>query len=198
MIVIGLTGSIASGKSSIAAVFKRYHLPVFDSDKQVHKLLAPRGQAVGAILSEFGSVGTFENGIDRAALGATVFQDKGALRALEAILHPRVAQARMRFLQQSRMNRRRAVLLDIPLLFETGADDVCDVTVMAWAPYRLIRQRALARPHMTATKLDNILSQQMSQSEKLKLADEKIATGLGYGAMTKQIHHLLSKWRLRT
>jgi dephospho-CoA kinase len=89
------------------------------------------------------------------------------------------------------------VVLDVPLLFETGTDGLCDVTMMAWAPMRLIRTRALMRPHMTDGKLAAILAKQMPQFEKMKLADEKIATGLGYASMTRQIHRLLWKWHLR-
>ena len=197
MLIIGLTGSIASGKSTIADVMRRHHFPIFDADKAVHKLMAPKGSAVDGVVAEFGTAVLSSGGIDRKALGELVFGDRAALEALEAILHPIVAEERMRFIKQARVNCRPAVVLDVPLLFETGTDFLCDVTMMAWAPERLIRQRALARPHMTPEKLDAILTKQMSQFEKSKLADEKIATGLGYASMTRQIHRLLWKWQLR-
>ena len=196
MLIIGLTGSIASGKSTIAARLQRHHFPVFDSDAAVHDLLGPHGKAVPLILSHFGSCGSLDQGIDRPSLGAHVFGDKTALADLEAILHPLVAEARNRFLQQAQMARRRAVILDVPLLFETKTDLLCDVTLLAWAPLRLIRQRALRRPHMSEAKLDAILAKQMPQSQKERLADEKIITSLGHGVMTAQILRLLSKWRL--
>ena len=197
MLIIGLTGSIASGKSTIADVMRRHHFPIFDADKAVHKLMAPQGQAVAAIIAEFGEAVLSSGGIDRKALGQIVFGDRQALQSLESILHPLVAQDRLRFIKQARIQRRSAVILDVPLLFETGTDALCDVTMMAWAPARLIRQRALARPHMTSDKLEAILAKQMPQFEKSKLADETIATGLGYAAMTRQIHRLLWKWHLR-
>ena len=197
MLIIGLTGTIASGKSTIADVMRRHHIPIFDADKAVHKLMGPKGKAVGAVVAEFGESVILSGGIDRKALGAFVFGNDAALRRLESILHPQVAEERMRFIKQARMMRRSAVVLDVPLLFETGTDALCDVTMMAWAPLRLIQQRALVRPHMTAAKLEAVLAKQMPQFEKSKLADEKIATGLGYAAMTRQIHRLLWKWQLR-
>lgn len=198
MLIIGLTGSIASGKSTIADVMRRHHLPIFDADKAVHRLMGPKGKAVRSVVAEFGAgVLSSDGAIDRKALGGLVFGDDAALQSLESILHPQVAEERMGFIKGARVNRRSAVVLDVPLLFETGTDGLCDVTMMAWAPMRLIRQRALARPHMTDDKLEAILAKQMSQCEKSKMADEKIATGLGYAAMTRQIHRLLWKWHLR-
>lgn len=197
MLIIGLTGTIASGKSTIAATFERYHFPVFDADRAVHKLLGPHGRAVPEILANFGDCGTVSVGIDRKKLGGQVFGDTQALAALEAILHPQVAAARLRFLARGQMARRRAVVLDVPLLFETGTDDLCDVTIMAFAPMRLIQERALRRPNMTAEKLAHILAKQMPQHDKARLVDEKITTALGRGVMTGQILRLLSKWQLR-
>lgn len=197
MMIIGLTGSIASGKSTIGRVFHRYHFPVFDSDKAVHHLLGPKGAAVGDILAQFGDCGTYESGMDRKKLGSHVFANPEALSTLESILHPLVGQKRARFLQQAKLARRRAIILDVPLLFETKTDLICDKTILAMAPDRLIRQRALARSGMTDDKLNGILAKQMSQFEKAKLADEIITTGLGHGAMMRDIHRLLSKWRLR-
>ena len=197
MLIIGLTGSIASGKSTIAATFERYHFPVFDADKAVHKLLGTHGKAVPEILSYFGACGTLDAGIDRGKLGALVFGDAKALAVLEDILHPQVAAARLRFLAQAQTVRRKAVVLDVPLLFETGTDQLCDVTMMAFAPMRLIRQRALQRPSMSPEKLSQILAKQMPQHEKARLVDAKITTALGHGVMTGQILRLLSKWHLR-
>ena len=197
MLIIGLTGSIASGKSTIASAMKRYHFPVFDSDKEVHKLLAPHGAAVTEILDYFPDSGSLEKGIDRKRLGAMVFQDKQALTRLESILHPQVGQARTSFLQQAHFANRRAVILDVPLLFETKTDLLCDVTMMAWAPLRVIKHRALRRPHMTAEKLAQIIAQQMPQHEKQRLVDVTITTALGHGVMMRQILRLLSHLRLR-
>lgn len=197
MLIIGLTGSIASGKSTIADVFRRKHIAVFDSDKQVHDLMAPKGAAVTTILSHFKDCGSEETGIDRVKLGQIVFQDKSQLTSLESILHPLIAKQRERFLQQQHHSYAKAVILDVPLLFETKTDILCDVTMMAWAPLFLIKQRALRRPHMTEKKLQSILQSQMPVHEKTKLADEKIITALGHGTMMAQINRLCSKWHLR-
>ena len=197
MIIIGLTGSIASGKSTISNAMARYHIPVFDSDKAVHELMGPNGKAVSAILSAFPNTGTVATGIDRKKLGGQVFGDSDALKQLEAILHPRVSMQREGFLKQAQLQRRKAVLLDVPLLFETGTDVLCDVTIMAWAPLWLIKARAMRRPSMTQEKLTHILAQQMPQHQKARLADERIVTGLGHGVMMQQILRLLSKWHLR-
>ncbi len=197
MIIIGLTGSIASGKSTISNAMARYHIPVFDSDKAVHDLMGANGKAVSAILSDFPDTGTLATGIDRKKLGSHVFGDADALKQLEAILHPKVSMQREGFLKQAQLQRRKAVLLDVPLLFETGTDLLCDVTIMAWAPLWLIKARAMRRPGMTQEKLTHILAQQMPQHQKARLADERIVTGLGHGVMMQQILRLLSKWHLR-
>ena len=197
MLIIGLTGSIASGKSTIADVFRRKHISVFDSDKSVHDLMAPKRAAVATILSHFKECGSEKTGIDRVKLGQMVFQDKDKLKQLESILHPLVFKQREQFLQQQQHLYAKAVILDVPLLFETKTDTLCDVTMMAWAPLFLIKQRALRRPHMTDEKLQSILKSQMSMHEKAKLADEKIATGLGHGYMMAKINRLCSKWHLQ-
>lgn len=197
MLIIGLTGGIASGKSTIARFMKRQRIPVFDSDHAVHQLMGPKGEAVDKILAIFGNVGSCETGIDRPALGAAVFADKQKLTALEQILHPMVHEKREKLRKNAQMSRKKALIFDVPLLFETGTDQLCDVTIMAWAPLFLIKQRALRRPHMTQEKLDQILANQMRYHERAKLADYQIATGLGHGAMTAQLKRLLCKWHLR-
>lgn len=197
MRIIGLTGGIASGKSTIASWFSYRGFPVFDSDKMVHTLMGPKGIAVPAILSKFDDCGGYETGIDRQALGKQVFGAPHALRDLEGILHPLIAEQRAVFLKSARQQRSRAVILDVPLLFETKTDVMCDVTLLAWAPDFLITKRALLRPHMSLGKLRAIQKQQMSFADKSKLADETIATGLGYAYMTRQLNRLLCKWQLR-
>jgi len=197
MKIIGLTGGIASGKSTIASWFSYRGFPVFDSDKIVHTALGPKGMAVPAILSRFDDCGDYQTGIDRQALGQQVFGAPQALRDLEGILHPLVAEQRNMFLKSSRQQRSRAVILDVPLLFETKTDVICDVTLLAWAPDFLVTRRALLRPHMSLDKLRAIQKQQMPLAEKAKLSDEKIATGLGYAYMTRHLNRLLCKWQLR-
>lgn len=197
MLIIGLTGGIASGKSTIANFMRRHKLPVFDSDQTVHELMGPKGAAVEAIIDIFGDVGSLQTGIDRNALGTRVFADRQQLQILESIVHPLVQQRREKMQKIAQMARKKAIIFDVPLLFETGTDQLCDVTMMAWAPAPLIRKRALQRPFMTAQKLDQILANQMAHHERAKLADIHIATGLGHAAMTAKLKRLLSKWQLR-
>ena len=111
-------------------------------------------------------------------------------------MHPLIANSAV-FLKSARQQRSHAVILDVPLLFETKTDVMCDVTLLAWAPDFLITKRALLRPHMSLDKLRAIQKQQMSFADKSKLADETIATGLGYAYMTRQLNLLLCKWQLR-
>ncbi len=179
MVVVGLTGSIAMGKSTTAAMFRSFGWPVFDADLAVHDLMAPGGEAVAAVLAAFPDVGTAPSGVDRGRLGAAVFGDAAALKRLERILHPRVRRAEERFVAHARRRRERAVLLDIPLLFEGGGWKRCDLTVVASASAHLQAIRALARAGMTRAKLDAILAKQMPDREKRRRADHVVRTGLG-------------------
>lgn len=179
MIVCGLTGSIAMGKSTTAAMFKSCGWPVFDADLAVHDLMAPGGAAVAPVLAVFAHVATGAGGVDRRALGAAVFDDPPALKRLEAILHPRVRAAEARFVAHARRRGERAVLLDIPLLFESGAERRCDLTVVASATRHLQAVRARARPGMTQARLDAILAKQMPDADKRRRADFVVRTGLG-------------------
>lgn len=196
MIIIGLTGSIASGKSTIASRFRLAKVPIFDSDAEIHKLLGPSGEAVDAVISQFGDLRDDEGAIDRPKLGKIVFSDTEALQKLESLLHPLIAKKREKFLAIMQANRKKAVLLDVPLLFETGTDAICDVTMMSWAPDYVIYQRAMARPHMTAQKLAGILAKQLSQQRKKQLADVVIPTGLGYARMTLKLKKTLKQWQI--
>jgi dephospho-CoA kinase len=178
MIILGLTGSIGMGKSTAAAMFRRLGVPVHDADASVHRLLGPGGAAVPRVEAAFpGTSGP--NGIDRRELGRRVFEDAAALRRLEAILHPMVRQDERRFL--SRMARRRApvVVLDIPLLFESGSEGRCDAVAAVSAPSFLQRARVLSRPGVTPQRLAAILAKQMPDREKRRRADYVVPTGLG-------------------
>ncbi len=179
MILVGLTGSIGMGKSTAAQALKRLGLPVHDADAAVHRLLAPGGGAVAAVLDAFPDVATPAGGIDRGRLGARVFGDAAALKQLEAILHPRVRAAKRRFLARAARRRQRLVVLDVPLLYETGGERECDAVLVVSAPAFLQRQRVLARPGMTAEKFRAILAKQMPDAEKRRRTRYVIPTGLG-------------------
>jgi dephospho-CoA kinase len=178
MKVIGLTGSVGMGKTTAAKILRRLGIPVHDADREVHRLLGPGGAAVEAVAAAFPGVRR-DRSIDRAALGAKVFGDPKALKRLEAILHPLVRRAEQRFLARARRARRPLVVLDIPLLLETGGEDRFDLVVVVSAPRRIQRARVLARPGMTAAKLAAIEARQMPDAEKRHRADLVIATGLG-------------------
>ena len=178
MFIIGLTGSIGMGKSTAAAMFKSLGVPVQDADRTVHRLMGPGGAAIAPVEARFPGV-TGENGINRKALGDRVFGDPGALKDLEDILHPLVAQAREDFLKNQARLGRPVVLLDVPLLFETNGDRHCDLSVMVTAPDFVQQSRVMKRPGMTVEKLAQIRNKQMAEPEKRRRADIVLETGLG-------------------
>jgi len=179
MFILGLTGSIGMGKTVAAGDFRRLGLPVHDSDAVVHALMAPGGAAVGAVGAAFPGV-VHHGGVDRGELGRRVFGDEAALRRLEAILHPMVRQREKAFLGLHARLRTPAVVLDIPLLFETGGEQRCDAVCVVSAPYREQRRRVLRRPGMTEERFQEVLKHQISDYLKRRAADFVIFTGLGH------------------
>lgn len=175
-IIIGLTGSIGMGKSTVAAMFRKLRVPVFDADAEVRRVQGPGGRALAAIEELFPGT-THEGGLHRERLGAAVFGDHSKLRALEQILHPLVAEAQNSFLAAHR--QKPAIVLDVPLLFEKGGWQRCHITVVVSAPFRVQRARVLARPGMTPQKFVGILKGQMPDREKRHRAVVVIETGRG-------------------
>lgn len=174
MIVLGLTGSIGMGKSTVSAIFAEAGVPVFDADASVHALQAAGGRLVEAIEAAFpGSTGA--EGVRRDLLGPMVLGDDAALARLEAIVHPAVGEERAAFL--SRHAAVDLVVLDVPLLFETGGDGHVDKVAVVSAPPAVQRARVLARPGMTPAKFDAILARQMPDAAKRARADYVIPTG---------------------
>lgn len=178
MRILGLTGSIGMGKSTAAAMFRHDGIAVHDADAAVHDLLRRGGAAVPAVAQAFPEA-VRDGAVDRKALGALVFGRPEALRRLEAILHPLVRRRMRRFLQQAGRRGDRLVVLDIPLLFETGGERFCDAVAVVSAPRLLQRQRVLARPGMTRETFAAILAAQMPDREKRRRADQVVPTGLG-------------------
>jgi dephospho-CoA kinase len=178
MTIIGLTGSIAMGKSTASAFLARLGIPVFNADTAVHELLGPHGAAVGPVSAHFPAAKTGA-AIDRAALSKIVFGDPAALRALESILHPMVRGKRAQFFQRAALRRSTIVAVEIPLLLENPIAEFFDMIVVVSAPAFLQRQRALRRPGMTAARLDAILARQMPDAVKRRRADAVIPSGLG-------------------
>lgn len=179
MKIIGLTGSIAMGKSVAAKMFRRLGVPVRDSDTTIHRLLAKGGAGVAPVAKLFPDA-IVDGAVDRRKLGAKVFADPQALAHLEAILHPLARQDMKAFLDFYRRRRTKRVVLDVPLLYETGLDAICDLVVVVSASPSIQRQRALSRPGMTNEKLAGILARQMPDSEKRRRADIVAVTALGY------------------
>jgi dephospho-CoA kinase len=179
MIVLGLTGSIGMGKSTAAAMLRGLGVAVFDSDAEVHKFLAAGGAGVARVVEIFSGVEDGAGGVDRKKLGAAVFGDGPALRQLEAVLHPLVRRAQIKFRRRALAARRALVVLDVPLLFETGGERNCDATCVVSAPAFVQAARVLARPGMTAEKFQAILGQQVPDAEKRRRADFVVAMGAG-------------------
>ncbi len=146
MLIVGLTGSIATGKSAVATMLRRLNFPVHDSDKAAHQLMTPGGSAVKDIISLFGpNVSNMASGVNRIRLGNMVFADPAKRVLLEQILHPLIREQKERFIQHNKLQRRKAVFLDVPLLFETGGDCECDRVITVWCPAFLQTSRALRR-----------------------------------------------------
>ena len=172
--IVGLTGSIGMGKSTVAAMFERAGVPVFDADAEVHRMQGPRGSLVPSIEAAFpGSTGP--EGVRREALGQQVFGDALALERLEGIVHPAVAIKRQEFLIEHA--GAPLVVFDIPLLFEKGGHSQVDAVVVVSAPPEVQRARVLSRPGMTPEKFARILALQIPDEEKRERADHVIDTG---------------------
>jgi len=187
-LILGLTGSIGMGKSTVAAMFADEGVPVFDADAQVRAMQGPDGELVSAIEDAFPGA-TGPNGVDRDALGKLVFADPEKLARLEAIVHPAVGAKRADFLAQ---NAGTAMLVfDIPLLFERGGHEAVDVVVVVSAPADVQRARVLARPGMTSEKFEHILGLQVPDADKRARADHVIDTGATFDETRDQVKALI-------
>lgn len=177
-LLIGLTGSIGMGKSETAKMFAKLGIPVNDSDANVHAIYEPGGAAVLEIEKTF--PGTVKDRrVDRAALSAALAADPSGFKKLEAIVHPLVAKTQRDFLEKAERNGADLVVLDVPLLFETGGHARMDAVVVVSAPSHIQRDRVLARADMTAEKFDQILSRQMPDEEKRAKAHFVVETDKG-------------------
>lgn len=174
MIILGLTGGIAMGKSEVAKVLLSQGIPVFDSDREVHKLYDSREGA--ALLAPFAPAAIVGGKVDRQRLSEIVLADPARLAALEKIVHGEIRTRRAAFIAAERAKGTGVVVLDVPLLFETGGDREVDVTLVVSAGEALQRRRALARPGMTEERLAKILKRQMPDAEKRARADHLIET----------------------
>jgi dephospho-CoA kinase len=192
--VIGLTGGIAMGKSTVAAAFRRARIPVFDADAEVHHLQARGGAAVPAIAAAF--PGTVRDGaVDRTKLRAALLAEPAGWPLLEAIIHPRIYAARNAFLARNRRRGARIVVLDIPLLLETEPRPAVDMIVVVSAPRAVQRARLKRRKRMTPPEAAAIVARQMPDREKRRRADRVIETGLSRRYSQAAIRRLIQEIR---
>ena len=189
MIRLGLTGSIGMGKSTTARLFAKAGAPVYDADAAVHALYAAGGGAVAVVEALFPGV-TVQGAVDRARLAARVVDDPAALRRLESAVHPLVAAHRTAFFTE--LAHAPVVVLDVPLLFETGGERQVDAVAVVTCPPQMQRARVLARPSMTAAKLDAILARQLPDADKRARADFVIDTSGGIDAARAQVAQVLA------
>lgn len=188
--ILGLTGSIGMGKSTVAQMFAELGVPVFDADAAVHRLQGPQGRLLGAIEAAFPGT-TGPGGVDRAALGARVFGDAKAMTRLETIVHPVVAAEREAFLIEHA--GQKLIVFDIPLLFEKGTQDRVDAVAVVSADFETQRRRVLARPGMTPEKFAAILERQVPDAEKRTRADYVIDTGCPIEQTREAVRTLVGK-----
>ena len=194
MLIIGLTGSIGMGKTTVAAYIASRGVPVLDSDGTVHRLYA--GDAVPHVEAAFPGT-TADGKVDRAKLAAAAIQSADGFARLEAIIHPLVRQAQWQFLQEQEAAGAAICVLDIPLLFETGGDRLMDATVVVSAPEHIQTSRVAGRPGMTPEKLAAIRARQMPDAEKRARADFVIDTGLPWEETRQRVDILLESLKSR-
>lgn len=202
MIVIGLTGSIGMGKTTAATMLAEMGIPVHDSDAAVHKLLGVNGAAVGLVGMHFPAAvektPSGEKFIDRQKLGKIVFGDREAKKKLEDILHPMVRAESDAFKDKMKKEGQALVVLDIPLLFETGGEKRVDVTICVTAAAETQRARVMARPGMTSEKFEKIVSGQLPDAEKKRRSNYVVETDLGLDDTRNKLKRIIDEIRARS
>lgn len=194
MMVVGLTGSIGMGKSTTAGLFAEEGVPVYDADAEVHAAYAKGGVAVEPLEEAFPGV-TADGAVDRRKLSLRVVGDADELKRLEMIVHPLLGGRRAAFFEAAREKGADIVVLDIPLLFETGGERGMDAVVVVSAPAHIQRERVLARPDMSEAKLDSILARQMADEDKRALAHFVVDTSQGLEHARAQVRNILIRLR---
>jgi dephospho-CoA kinase len=195
MVIVGLTGSIGMGKSTAAERFREHGIGVFDADAEVHELY--RGKAVPLIEQAFPGA-TSEGSVDRARLSAQLLEDPSGFAKLEAIVHPLVREAEREFLASQAANDAAIAVLEIPLLFETGADALVDVVVVVSTDAATQERRVLERAGMTREKLREILARQLPDDEKRRRADFVVDTSMSPSQSGAEIDSIIEKLKSRT
>jgi dephospho-CoA kinase len=194
MIVLGLTGSIGIGKTAVARMFEGLGVPVFYADAAAHEALA-KSRLIQRVLKRQFPKAFRKGALDRKKLGDIVFADPKRLRRLEALVHPRVMAMLRRFLEAQRRRNTPLVVLEIPLLFEAGLESVCDWVAVVFATLAVQRRRVLARPGMSARKLERVRARQWPEEAKLARADFVISTAGSKAATAKEVATIVAKLR---
>ncbi len=192
MKIFGLTGSIGMGKSTAANVFRQAKVPVFDADQVVHDLQSVHGRAIPALAAAFPGC-VVAGRLDRAMLRRQVIGDDAALRRLEQIMHPLVREQQQRFLSRAHARRARLALLDIPLLLEGGGQSRIDLVIVVSAPPDVQRHRVRARRALSDAQIDALISRQMPDAKKRRLADVVIHTGLSRAHANAAVRRLIRR-----
>ena len=190
MIILGLTGSIGMGKSTTAKLFEEAGVPVYDADASVHRLY--EGEAAPAIEAAFPGT-TVDGKVDRNKLSAKVVHDAAAMKQLEQIVHPMLGASRQKFFDDAERSGAPVVVVDVPLLFETGGEKRVDAVVVVTTTPEIQRERILARDNMTGKKLDAILARQLADAEKRKRADFVVDTSHGLDPVRLRIRDILEQ-----
>jgi dephospho-CoA kinase len=190
MLILGLTGSIGMGKSTTAKLFVEAGVPVYDADTEVHKIY--EGEAAPAIEAAFPGT-TIDGKVDRARLSAQVVHDPAAMKQLEQIVHPMLGASRKKFFEDAEAAGTPVVVMDIPLLFETGGEKRVDAVVVVTTTPEIQRERVLARGTMDEAKLDSILARQLPDAEKRKRADFVVDTSHGLDPVRERIRDILAE-----
>ena len=190
MIILGLTGSIGMGKSTTAKLFAEAGVPVYDADATVHRLY--EGEAVAAIEAAFPGT-TADGKVDRNRLSAQVVHDPAAIKRLEGIVHPMLGASRQKFLHDAERSGAPVVVVDVPLLYETGGENRVDAVVVVTTTPEIQRARVLARDNMSGERLDGILARQLPDAEKRKRADFVVDTSHGLDPVRARIRDILSE-----
>tara|TARA_B100000678_G_scaffold291616_1_gene309817 strand:+ start:49 stop:648 length:600 start_codon:yes stop_codon:yes gene_type:complete len=194
MITLGMTGSIGMGKSATAEIFREEGIPVYDADAAVHEIYEKGGSGVGPVGEAFPGV-VVDGRIDRDALRKIVIHDAEALKKLEKIVHPLVGERQQEIRTEAEAAGADILLLDIPLLFETGGDKQVDFTLVVTAPYEVQRDRVLSRPGMTEESFEALLAKQLPDSEKRARADFVINTRIDLDYARDQVRALIAALR---
>ena len=191
MITIGLTGSIGMGKTETSKIFLSYGIPVYDADKAVHNLYGPNKKGSLAIKNIFPNCINEDGSVNRDILSREILGDKEKIKSLEKIIHPLVAEDRKIFIDENR--NAKIIILDIPLLFETGGQKDVDYIIVVDAPDAVQKERVMARPNMTEEKFNNIISQQIPNHVKKEKADFIVDTSVSINHAKKQVKNIIEK-----